>query len=196
MLIRRKSSTDDEYHHADVLGVFGVITGATGVVLSSNVYDAFDVLQSTNGSAQSPYLSDDIRTGSDNTLLQGDRAFVPTRNLDIASFAARPDGIDIDTCRFLCVLGCMLAKHALTTCYNRCCIDKKKKKKKTGGGSGGGGTCPSGQNKVTITCGNATETVCIKPGQSACCSGNGVMIVNGPCPPASKSGVARLTVAA
>ncbi len=41
MLIRRKSSTDDEYHHEDVLGVFGVITGASGAVLSSNVYDAF-----------------------------------------------------------------------------------------------------------------------------------------------------------
>ncbi len=27
MLIRRKSSTDDEYHHEDPLGVFGVITG-------------------------------------------------------------------------------------------------------------------------------------------------------------------------
>ncbi len=41
ILIRRKSSTDDEYHHEDVLGVFGVITGASGAVLSSNVYDAF-----------------------------------------------------------------------------------------------------------------------------------------------------------
>ena len=26
MLIRRKSSTDDEYHHADTVGVYGVIT--------------------------------------------------------------------------------------------------------------------------------------------------------------------------
>ena len=41
MLIRRKSSTDDEYHHEDPLGVFGVITGANGAVLSSYVYDAF-----------------------------------------------------------------------------------------------------------------------------------------------------------
>ncbi len=41
MLIRRKSATDDEYHHEDSLGVFGVITGATGAVLDSNVYDAF-----------------------------------------------------------------------------------------------------------------------------------------------------------
>ena len=41
MLICRKSSTDDEYHHEDPLAVFGVITGATGAVLSSNVYDAF-----------------------------------------------------------------------------------------------------------------------------------------------------------
>ncbi len=41
MLIRRKSSTDDEYHHEDLLGNFGVITSANGVGLSSNVYDAF-----------------------------------------------------------------------------------------------------------------------------------------------------------
>ncbi len=41
MLIRRKSSTDDEYHHQDLLGNFGVITGANGGVLWSNVYDAF-----------------------------------------------------------------------------------------------------------------------------------------------------------
>ena len=41
MLIRLKNSTADEYHHEDVVGVFGVITGATGAVLSSNVYDAF-----------------------------------------------------------------------------------------------------------------------------------------------------------
>ena len=52
MLIRRKSSTDGEYHHEDVLGVFGVIAGTTAAVLSSNVYDVFDVLQATNGAAQ------------------------------------------------------------------------------------------------------------------------------------------------
>ncbi len=195
MLIRRKSSADDEYHHVDLLGVFGVITGAHGAVLSSDVYDAFDVTQSSYGTAQSPYQGEDIRSGSSNILFQGATAFVPTRNLDVAPPAVRPDGIDIGKCRFWCVVGCLIAKHALTTCYNRCCVDKKKKKKKSGG-SGGGGACPSGQNKVTITCGNATETACLKPGQSACCSGNGVMIVIGPCPPATKSGVVRLAVAA
>ncbi len=41
MLIRRKSSTDDEYHHEDLLRNFEVITSANGVGLSSNVYDAF-----------------------------------------------------------------------------------------------------------------------------------------------------------
>ncbi len=40
MLIRRKSSTDDEYHREDPLTTFGVNTGAGGVVLSSNVYGA------------------------------------------------------------------------------------------------------------------------------------------------------------
>ncbi len=49
MLIRRKSSTDDEYHHEDMLGVFGVITGASGAVLSSNVYDSFMGMQYVQG---------------------------------------------------------------------------------------------------------------------------------------------------
>ena len=49
MLIRRKSSTDDEYHHEDPLGVFGVITGANAAVLSSNIYDAFMGMQYVQG---------------------------------------------------------------------------------------------------------------------------------------------------
>ncbi len=35
------SSTDEEYHNEDPLGVFGVITGAAGAVLSSHVFDGF-----------------------------------------------------------------------------------------------------------------------------------------------------------
>ena len=49
MLIRSKSSTDDEYHHEDPLGVFGVIGCAAGAVLSSNVFDGFMGMQYVKG---------------------------------------------------------------------------------------------------------------------------------------------------
>ncbi len=53
MLICRKSSTDDEYHHEDPLGNFGVITGANGATLSSNVYDMCHFEQYSLGTANS-----------------------------------------------------------------------------------------------------------------------------------------------
>ena len=51
MLLRRKSTADDEYHHADTVGVYGVITGANGAVMSSSVYDAFIAPQYVQGGA-------------------------------------------------------------------------------------------------------------------------------------------------
>ena len=45
MLIRQKiTNLNDEYHHVDLLGVFGVITGANAAVLSSRVFDKFAVM--------------------------------------------------------------------------------------------------------------------------------------------------------
>ena len=47
-LVRR----NNEFHHFDVLGTAGVITGASGAVLSANVYDAFGVARYVSGNAQ------------------------------------------------------------------------------------------------------------------------------------------------
>ena len=57
MLIRRKSSTDDEYHHEDPLGVCGVITGSNGAVLSSNVTDRFCVMRGANSRTETTFVT-------------------------------------------------------------------------------------------------------------------------------------------
>jgi len=50
-LVRRNS----EFHHFDVLGTAGVITDASGAVLSANVYDAFGVARYVSGNAQTQW---------------------------------------------------------------------------------------------------------------------------------------------
>ena len=176
MLIRRKSSTDDEYHHEDVLGVFGVITGASGEVLSSNVYDAFDVLQSTSGAAQSP---DRLATGflDYDGLITFDGTFTyAPRSLNSLSFGSGTggnNGIFNHNCYTSpCWLACMLAGgHNQRTCFHSCC---EKKKKKTGGGSGGSGggsgsggndNCPAGLCPAVCD----GDHTCLKPGQQFKC---------------------------
>jgi hypothetical protein len=50
-LVRR----NNEFHHFDVLGTAGVITNASGTVLSTNVYDAFGVSRYVSGNAQTQW---------------------------------------------------------------------------------------------------------------------------------------------
>ena len=50
-LVRR----NNEFHHFDVLGTAGVITDASGAVLSTNVYDAFGVARYVSGNAQTQW---------------------------------------------------------------------------------------------------------------------------------------------
>ena len=71
MLIRRKSATDDEYHHEDPLAVFGVITGANGGVLSSNVYDAFVAQQYEQGVSKTTQPATCYKAMSEPVLLTG-----------------------------------------------------------------------------------------------------------------------------
>ncbi len=52
LLIRRKSMTDDEYHHVDMVGVFGILTNATGGILQNNVCDAYMVPQYSDQNSQ------------------------------------------------------------------------------------------------------------------------------------------------
>ena len=182
MLIRRKSSTDDEYHHEDPLGVFGVITGATGAVLSSNVYDAFDVTQSSYGTAQSP---DRVASGflDYDGLITFDGTFnYAPRSLSSLSFGTGTggnNGIFNHNCYTSgCFLSCFfLVVHNARTCFHRCCEKKKKKKSGgsggkggsggTGGGSGSGGSdsCPAGLCPAVCD----GDHTCLKPGQQFQC---------------------------
>ena len=71
LLIRRKSSTDDEYHHEDPLAVFGVITGATEAVLSSNVYDSFMGMQYEQGVSKATQPAICYKALSEPSILTG-----------------------------------------------------------------------------------------------------------------------------
>ncbi len=86
MLIRRKSSTDDEYHHEDVLGVFGVITGASGAVLSSNVYDSFMGVQYVQGVSKTTQRATCYKALSEPTILTGNGGrgvVIPSRGFQV-----------------------------------------------------------------------------------------------------------------
>ncbi len=198
MLIRRKSSTDDEYHHEDPLGNFGVITGANAAVLSSNVYDWFGIDRYLDGPSMTNERKIMTRDLGDGLMLIGSAVFAaPSRALRftqndyiftspiqqiIKTLTGIACSICIDGCRTLRFL-LHLPKGA--TCKSWCdhalhCKDNKKKTPPN--------PCTKGQNQVTISCGSAKGTVCLSPGQSVCCSGNGFTVVNGPCPATHKVG--------
>jgi hypothetical protein len=86
MLIRRKSSTDDEYHHEDLLGVFGVVTGENGAVLSSNVYDAFMGMQYVQGVSKTTQPATCFKAMSEPGILTGSGGrgvVVPSRGFQV-----------------------------------------------------------------------------------------------------------------
>ncbi len=56
MLIRQKSSTDDEYHHIDMVGMFDIITNQTVSIISNSVFDAFGVERYTTTGTPSKAL--------------------------------------------------------------------------------------------------------------------------------------------
>ena len=66
-LMRRNS----EYHHADMMGNYGVITNSTGTILSSNLYDSFRVQRFTGGSAVSSSRFKNARTDVEALLATG-----------------------------------------------------------------------------------------------------------------------------
>ena len=93
MLIRRKSSTDDEYHHEDPLGVFGVITGASGAVLSSNVYDSFMGMQYVQGVSKTTQPATCYKAMSEPGLLTGSGGrgvVVPSRGFQVMGSKPAP----------------------------------------------------------------------------------------------------------
>ncbi len=86
VLMRGKSSTDDEYHHEDPLGVFGVITGANATTLSSNVYDAFVAQQYVANNARIAQPIVCYKTLSEPGLLIGNGGrgvVVPSRGFQV-----------------------------------------------------------------------------------------------------------------
>ncbi len=86
MLIRRKSSTDDEYHHEDPLGVFSVITGANAATLSSNVYDAFMGMQYVQGVSKTTQPATCFKAMSEPNMLTGNGGkgmVVPSRGFQV-----------------------------------------------------------------------------------------------------------------
>ncbi len=84
MLIRRKSSTNDEYHHEDPLGVFGVITGASGAVLSSRVYGMFNVIRNTVGGSLTPYVQVELMMSNESMLFHEGVQYYPSRSVTIS----------------------------------------------------------------------------------------------------------------
>ena len=93
MLIRRKSSTDDEYHHEDPLGVFGVITGANAAVLSSNVYDAFMGMQYVQGVSKTTQPAICYKALSEPSILTGSGGqgvVVPSRGFQVMGKKSSP----------------------------------------------------------------------------------------------------------
>ncbi len=115
MLIRRKSSTDDEYHHEDPLGVFGVITGANGAVLSSSVYDMFSVQQFRQGTVNTAWrfngsrIMQDGITGADD----GQSYYFPERSL---SHLKQPDPTPVSSCVTISGSSCGIASSAPWYC--------------------------------------------------------------------------------
>ena len=200
MLIRRKSSTDDEYHHEDPLGVFGVITGANGAVLSSNIYDAFDVLQFSTGGKLSLYISEGIHTlhAGTNIAVLGQEVYVADRAVSLTS-RSRPEKpapkkhIDPSACNFWCRF---IGKYAAGRLFGCHCDGsagggtgggKGGGKGSGGGGNGGSGggthTCPTGTSWKQVTCaGDETASGCFPITYIACCSSGSPYIGPPPCP--------------
>ncbi len=80
MLLRRKSTTDDEYHHADTVGVYGVITGANGAVMSSSVYDVLMYREFLSGSVWTETIDNRVtRMLETGFLLIGFACYLPDR---------------------------------------------------------------------------------------------------------------------
>ncbi len=81
MLIRRKSSTDDEYHHADPLGVFKLVTGANAVTSGMVVADYFGRQIVTTGLKSSPYYATNLQAISQAGYLTTSQVYYAERSV-------------------------------------------------------------------------------------------------------------------
>ena len=125
MLIRRKSSTDDEYHHEDLLGNFGVITGATGAVLSRNVYDAFMEVQYLGNPVTSPCVTISLRKMTTSLLTGSQSALYANRNLRTTATGTSTDVLPWNPilatiCGLACLGAIAIIIDSWTKCQNNC----------------------------------------------------------------------------
>jgi len=101
-LIRRNS----EYHHADLLNGYGVITNGTGTVLSNRLYDAFSVQRYSSGSAVSALRFDGVKTDVDNLVVDDTCYAILDRDLDITDECQMNP---LKKAKLLLCAGCVLA---------------------------------------------------------------------------------------
>ncbi len=154
MLTRRKSSTGDEYHHEDPLGVFGVITGASGAVLSSNVYDWFSCDHYQSSNQLTPWITSGVKSVADSMLwLSPNTSYVASRALSNKNALQ------------LCITFCGTYKNIFSklACMTACDLVFS-------GGSGGGGStngCPAGT--CAFKCPGETGVGCGYPGTTITC---------------------------
>ncbi len=156
MLMRRKSSTDDEYHHEDPLGVFGVITWANAALLSSNVYDAFSSAHYESGDQLTPWITSGVKIAADSILwLSPSTSYVASRALSNKNALQ------------LCLAFCGSYKNIFSklACMALCYATFSGG---SGGGSGGSNNgCPAGT--CAFKCPGETGVGCGYPGTTITC---------------------------
>ena len=123
-LVRR----NNEFHHFDVLGTAGVITDASGAVLSTNVYDAFGVSRYVSGNAQTQWRW--LQAEEEGLVHGGGRDFLPQWGVVLQKGGApqRNCAIEYQTCTqkaggalAVCILIVTLEATACSTlCTVRC----------------------------------------------------------------------------
>ncbi len=159
MLIRRKSSTDDEYHYEDKLGVFGVITGASGAVLSSNLYDAFDTELVAGGDTASSWITASITRSLETQLANEYQSnIIPARALVL-------DPTQLGNC----IAKCGHLKNWLEKglCMGVCWGKYGNNGGHGGSGNGGNNSCPSGT--CAFKCPGENGQGCGYPGTTVTC---------------------------
>ena len=113
-----------EYHHFDPMGNAGVITNSSGAVLSSNLYDKFDVPRYAQGSAQTPQRPSGLLT-SDEGLLRdqsSSNGYIAGRSTQTLKPAIVPLPWPIlAVCAAACIVAIVFIAVDVADCVNNVC---------------------------------------------------------------------------